>query len=349
MEPYIFTFSQLGFLIEGFLQRLGLTRGLKDDFFAAIRQSAEHNMWFTEGSIRQSLGAISADMLSPGRMEEWLSRYDIPEGKSPRSVGIIMAGNIPLVGFHDLLCVLAAGHRAVVKLSAKDAHLLPMLVKLLRRIDHRFAPQVTFASDLGGVDAVVATGSNNSARYFELYYGRLPHIFRKSRTSVAALTGDESDEQLLLLAHDVLDYFGLGCRSVGKIFIPEGYDALRLREAFGQLAHLREHKPYDDCCRYAKALLQMHGRDFFDFGSCIATFSDELNSPIGTLFLQRYPSAEELQSQLLLHESALQCVAAKAPLAGLEPRCVPFGQTQRPHLTDYSDGVDTLQFLLSLP
>ncbi|MDR1023190.1 MAG: aldehyde dehydrogenase [Prevotellaceae bacterium] len=349
LEQYIFAFSQLGFLIEGFLQRLGLTRGIKDDFFAAVRQSVERNMWFTEDSIRQSLAAISADMLSPARMEEWLSRYGIPDGKPSGSVGIIMAGNIPLVGFHDLLCALASGRCAVVKLSAKDAYLLPMLVKFLRQIDHRFAPRVTFADDLRGVDAVVATGSSNSSRYFELYYGRLPHIFRKSRTSVAVISGSESDERLRLLAHDALGYFGLGCRSVGKVFIPEGYDVRHLGEAFAPLACLREHKPYDDCCRYAKALLQMHRRDFFDLGGCIATFSDELSSPVGTLFLQRYQSAEELQGRLLLLEGELQCVAADAPVAGLEPRCVPFGQAQRPRLTDYSDGVDTLQFLLSLP
>ncbi|MDR0415617.1 MAG: hypothetical protein LBH84_09450, partial [Prevotellaceae bacterium] len=276
-------------------------------------------------------------------------RYDIGAGKPSGNIGVIMAGNIPLVGFHDLLCVLAAGHRAVVKLSGRDAHLLPMLVKLLRQIDHRLAPRVTFADDLDGVDAVVATGSNNSARYFELRYGRLPHIFRRSRTSVAALSGSESDEQLRLLAHDALSYFGLGCRSVGKIFIPESYNALRLRDAFAQHACLRAHEPYDGCCRHAQALLQMHGREFFDFGGCIATFSNELHSPVGTLFLQRYRSDKELQSWLLHHNDELQCVVAGAPVAGVEPRCVAFGQAQHPRLTDYADGVDTMQFLLSLP
>jgi hypothetical protein len=347
-EQYIFAFSQLGFLIEGFLQRLGLTRGIKDDFFAAIRRSVEQNVWFTERSIRQSLEAISADMLSPGRLAEWLARYDIPENKSPGSIGAIMAGNIPLAGFHDLLCALASGHRAVVKLSAKDAFLLPMLVKFLRQIDYRFAPRVTFADELHSVDAVVATGSTSSARYFEFRYGKLPHIFRRSRTSVAVISGDETAEELHLLAHDALDYFGLGCRSAGKIFIPQGYDALRLRDAFAQLAYLREHQPYSDCCRYAQALLRMRRRDFFDFGSCIATFSDELNSPAGVLFLQRYQSGEELQNLLLPHKNALQCIVAAAPVAGLERCCIPFGQAQHPRLADYADGVDTLQFLLEL-
>ncbi|MDR3367484.1 MAG: acyl-CoA reductase [Prevotellaceae bacterium] len=347
-DQYVFAFSQLGFLIEGFLQHLGLTRGVKDDFFSAMRQSVEHNAWFTERSIRQALEAIAADMLSPARLGEWLARYDIPAQASPGSVGVVMAGNIPLVGFHDLLCALASGRRAVVKLSSKDAFLLPMLAKFLRQIDHRFAQRIAFADELCGVDAVVATGSNSAARYFEFRYGALPHIFRKSRTGVAIVSGAESDEELRLLAHDALSYFGLGCRSVGKIFIPENYDTLRLQTAFSSFAHLREHPPYGDCCRYAQALLRMHRRDFFDFGGCLATFSDELVSPVGVVFLQRYRSPEELQSCLLLCEDELQCIAAATPPEELKPRSIPFGKAQRPGLLDYADGVDTLQFLLAL-
>lgn len=347
-EQYAFAFSQLGFLIEGFLQRLGLTRGLKDDFFSAMRQSSAHNAWFTERSIRQALEAIAADMLSPAHMGEWLSRYGAPDRASPGSVGIIMAGNIPLAGFHDLLCALASGCRAVVKLSSKDAFLLPMLAKLLRQIDYRLAPRVAFVDELCGVDAVIATGSNSAARYFEQRYGALPHIFRKSRTSVAVISGAEGDEELRLLAHDALGYFGLGCRSVGKIFIPEGYDVLRLQPAFSSLAHLREHPPYADCCRYAQARLRMHRRELFDLGACLASFSDAPVSPVGEVFLQRYRSAEELRGHLLLLEDELQCIATATPISGLEPRCVPFGKAQRPRLTDYADGVDTLQFLLDL-
>jgi hypothetical protein len=345
---YIFAFSQLGFLIEGFLQRLGLTRGLKDDFFSAIRQSVEQNAWFTEHSIRQALEAIAADMLSPARLTEWLARYDIPEQASGKSVGIIMAGNIPLVGFHDLLCALAAGHRAAVKLSSKDPFLLPMLAKLLRQIDHRFAQRVAFVDELCGVDAVLATGSNSAARHFELRYGALPHVFRQSRTAVAVVSGEEGDGELRLLARDALDYFGLGCRSVGKIFIPHDYDAMRLHDAFSPLAHLRECPPYGDCCRYAQALFRMHRRDFLDLGGCLATFSDELVSPVGVVFLQRYRSAAELQRYLLSRKGELQCIVTATPTAGLEPRCVPFGRAHRPRLLDYADGVDTMQLLLEL-
>ncbi|MDR0710884.1 MAG: acyl-CoA reductase [Prevotellaceae bacterium] len=347
-EQYIFAFSQLGFLIKGFLQQLRLTRGIKDDLFSAIRQSVEQNVWFTERNIRQALEAIAADMLSPVRMKEWLSRYDIPEQPSLESVGVIMAGNIPLVGFHDLLCTLASGRRAVVKLSGKDTFLLSALAKFLRQIDHRFAQRIAFAGDLGGVCAVIATGGNSAARYFELHYGALPHIFRKSRTGVAVISGAESDEELRLLAHDALDYFGMGCRSVGKIFIPDGYDTLRLQAAFSSLAHLREHERYASCCRYAQALLKMHRRHFFDFGGCLATFSDELVSPVGVVFLQHYRSGEELQRYLLSREDELQCIVTATPTAGLEPRCIPFGKAQRPCLSDYADGVDTLNFLLSL-
>ncbi len=347
-EKDIFAFSQLGFLIEGFLQRLGLTQGIKSDFFSAIAQSVERNAWFTEHGVRLSLAAIARDMLSPKKMREWLSRYSIPENKSPKNVGIIMAGNIPLVGFHDLLCVLISGNRAVVKLSSKDSALLPMLVKYLAQVDHSFTQRVEFVEQLGSVDAVIATGSDNSARYFEFEFGQLPHIFRKNRTSVAVLFGNESEEDLQRLAHDVLDYFGLGCRSVGKIFVPKNFDVVQLQNVFSSFAEMREHVPYNGCLKYAAALHQMRGEQFYDFSSCVLTYNDDFYSPVGELFMQEYSSAEKLCDTLLFYRENLQCVATNMPLAGIENSCVSLGTTQRPQLWDYADGVDTLKFLLAL-
>jgi len=347
-EKNIFAFSQLGFLMQGFLQRLGLTQGIKSDFFAAIAQSVEGNLWFTEHSVRQSLCAVAHDMLSPQRMQEWLSRYAISEGGLQKNIGIIMAGNIPLVGFHDLLCVLMAGHRAVVKMSSKDSALLPLLVKYLVQIDRRFAGRVELVEQLKNVEAVMATGSDNSARYFELEFGQLPHIFRKNRTSVAVLSGSESEDELQGLAHDALDYFGLGCRSVGKIFVPKGFDATRLQHTFSTFASIRRHAPYSDCVRYATALHQMRRDTFWDFGSCIAAYSAALHSPVGEVFLQEYASPEALRDTLIFHKSSLQCIATSMPLAGLESRCVSLGKAQRPRLWDYADGVDTMNFLLAL-
>jgi hypothetical protein len=286
-------------------------------------------------------------MLSPNRLQEWLSRYAISENKQQKSIGVIMAGNIPLVGFHDLLCVLMAGHRAAVKMSSKDGALLPMLVKYLVQIDRRFAERVELVEQLENVDAVIATGSDNSARYFEFQHGQLPHIFRKNRTSVAVLSGSESEEDLQGLAHDALDYFGLGCRSVGKIFVPKGFDTSLLQNVFSTLAKIRKHTPYNDCVRYATALHQMRRDTFFDFGSCLAAYSAELHSPVGEIFLQEYSSTEELRDTLLLYRDNLQCIATSMLLSGLEGSCVPFGKAQCPQLWDYADGIDTMNFLLS--
>jgi len=347
-EKNIFAFSQLGFLIQGFVQRLGLTQRIKNDFLSALAQSVERNLWFTEHSVRQSLAAVAHDMLSPKKMHEWLSQYTIPENNSPKNVGIIMAGNIPLVGFHDLLCVLMAGHRAVVKMSSKDSVLLPVLVKYLVQIDRRFAGRVELVEKLENVNAVIATGGDNAARYFEFEFGQLPHVFRKNRTSVAVLSGSESEAELQELAHDVLDYFGLGCRSVGKIFVPKNFDISLLQNAFADFAKLRRHNQYNDCVRYATALHQMRGEQFFDFGSCIAAYSAELYSPVGEIFLQEYTTAESLHDTLIFYKDNLQCVSTNMPLAGLENACISLGKAQHPQLWDYADGVDTMKFLLAL-
>ncbi|MDR3297406.1 MAG: acyl-CoA reductase, partial [Prevotellaceae bacterium] len=309
------------------------------------RQSEAHNPWFTEANIRQALSAIATQMLRPDELRSWLAKYSIPQEFSTKNVGIIMAGNLPLVSFHDLLCALASGRCATVKLSGKDRFLLPMLAKYLCQIDYRFEGRIRFADTLCDVDVVIATGSNNSSRYFQSEYGHLPHLFRQSRTSIGVVSGNESDDELQLLAHDALDYFGMGSRSVGKIFVPQGYDISRLQQFFVAHAELRRHAAYNDCCRYAQAMHAMRGRDFIDFGSCIASFCSELYSPVGELFLQAYANSDELRSYLAQHQSELQCVSTAAPIAGFEQLCVHFGRSQLPHLTDYADGVDVMAFL----
>jgi hypothetical protein len=327
------------------VRHLGLTRGIKDDFFEAIRQSEAHNPWFTEANIRQALSAIATQMLRPDELRSWLAQYPILQEFSTKSVGIIMAGNLPLVSFHDLLCALASGRCAVVKLSSKDKFLLPMLAKYICQIDYRFEGRIRFANTLCDVDVVIATGSNNSARYFHSEYGHLPHLFRQSRTSIGVVSGSELDDELQLLAHDALDYFGMGCRSVGKIFVPQGFDISRLQQIFATHADLRNHIAYNNCCRYAQAMHAMRSRDFIDFGSCIASFCNDLHSPIGELFLQTYTSLDELHSYLTQHQSELQCVSTATPIASFEHLCVPLGHSQIPRLTDYADGVDVMEFL----
>jgi hypothetical protein len=343
-EKNIFAFSQLGFLIEGFLQRLGLTQVIKNNFFTAIKQSVGQNPWFTEHTVRQSLRAIFTDMLQPGKLQEWAKMYEMPKD-TQKAIGIIMAGNIPLVGFHDLLCVLMAGHRAVVKMSFKDSALLPVLAKYLVQIDHHFEERVVFVEkDLGKVDAVIATGSDNASRYFESAYGALPHIFRKNRGSVAVLTGQETPEQLQLLSNDVFSYFGLGCRNVSKIFVPENYDFTALRKAFSSRVNLLEHKNYADCYRYARAMWQMRKADFIDCSSCVLAPSEQLGAGIAEVLYQTYSNEDAVVQLLNAYQDSLQCIVADNLPAGLQDAGVQFGQTQHPALTDYADGRDVMIF-----
>ncbi|MGL4908132.1 MAG: acyl-CoA reductase [Bacteroidales bacterium] len=342
-------FIQLGNLLQGYFARLTLTQGIKGDIVTAIEQSVTSNTWFTIHNIHQALQAIANEMLNENHLKTWCSSYSSSPLQSPKDIGLIMAGNIPLVGFHDFLCTILAGHRAVVKLSSKDAYLLPMLAKLLCQIDYKLHSRIAFVDELTNVDAVIATGSNNAARYFEHQYGALPHIFRHNRTSVAVLRGDETSEQLHLLANDVCDYFGLGCRNVSKLYIPKGYDIYQLQMVFAARSELLQHPFYHDCYRYAKALHAIRKTaSSYDFEVCVISYQQSLHSPIAELFVEEYHSEQDLQDLLLSQSHTLQCIATHTHIQGVEQYCVPLGRCQTPKLSDYADGVDTLQFLFAL-
>ncbi|MGL4363785.1 MAG: acyl-CoA reductase [Bacteroidales bacterium] len=342
-------FIQLGNLLQGDFARLGLTQGIKNHITSSIQQSQENNAWFTKHNIYYALHNIVDEMLNENALKKWLLKYPTPTNQHPLDVGLIMAGNIPLVGFHDFLCTLLAGHRAVIKCSKKDAFLLPMLAKFLCQIDYKLHERIVFVDELPKVHAIIATGSNNTIRYLEHEYPQTPHIFRHNRTSVAVLDGTESAEDLTAMTHDVLDYFGLGCRNVSKIFVPQKYDVLQLKEAFLAHTHVTQHPFYADCYRYAKALhITKNTNPLFDFENCILSYQTPIQSPIAQVFVEEYRDENQIQKTLLTHRHALQCVASKIPVNSLKEYCVPFGKTQKPKLTDYADGVDTLKFLLAL-
>jgi hypothetical protein len=263
--------------------------------------------------------------------------------REPQTIGLVLAGNIPAVGFHDLLCVLASGHRAQVKLSQKDAALLPWMVDRLAELTPALAEKVTFTERLGGFDAVVATGSNNAGRYFDHYFGKHPNLIRRNRQSAAVLDGTESAADWNGLGHDILDYFGLGCRSVSKLYLPEGYDPALVLDALEPfrddvLAHSRYRHNYD----YQRTLLLLNQQTHLASDFVMLVENPALASPISCLHYQRYANKASLQAMLAAEAGQRQVTVGKGP--GMTP----FGQAQYPGPADYADGVDTLAFLTTL-
>ena len=300
-----------------------------------------HNGWFTRENILYALEGW-ADLLREDQLRAWLAAYEL-QNLQHKTVAIITAGNIPLVGFHDVLCTLITGHKALIKCSSNDKVLLPFIADFLVAHSDQFGDKIEFNEGiLTDFDAVIATGSNNTARYFEYYFGKKPHIIRKNRNSLAVIRGDETEAQLELLGEDVFRYFGLGCRSVSKLFLPRGYDFQKLFKAFYIYRDLLDHNKYTNNYDYNKAVYLMSEYDILDNGFMMLKEDQRYGSPIATLFYEYYDTTEQLEQRLKEDEEEIQCVVAK----GFADSEVAFGQTQRPGLNDYADGVDTVEFLL---
>ncbi len=330
------------------MARLGrhLLEGEDEYLAAVIHRSSFHNPWFTQANQRQALRAIAEHMLRGEALEAWAARYPVSEGPTGVTVGLVMAGNIPLVGFQDVLCTFIAGHRAQIKLSEKDPYLLPALLKQLRAFDARTAAFFETVDRLSGFDAVIATGSNNSARYFEAYFGKYPHIIRRNRNSVAVLTGRESRDELVRLGKDIFSYFGLGCRNVSKVYLPRGYALDPLLEALHEYRELILHEKYKHNFDYNFALLTLNKTPFRFNGCLIMTESAAFDSRIAVLHYEYYDSIQQVGQALRAQKDRLQVVVSQQPVPGVE--VVPFGESQHPGLHDYPDHVDTMAFLCGL-
>lgn len=323
------------------LKRLGEYILSADNQWAAARERAfRENGWFTPEFINLSVQSIAHTFLNPAALSAWATQYGIPAAQvNPKNVGIVMAGNIPLVGFHDFLCVFMSGHRQTIKPASKDEVLIRHLMEQLHAWEPATRSLIGLQPMLKGCDAYIATGSNNSARYFDYYFAKYPHIIRRNRTSVAILDGNETVEELALLADDVYQYFGLGCRNVTQLYVPEEYDFVPLLETFKKYNTLADHNKYKNNYDYQLALLILNKSYYMTNGSIILHESTSPFSPISQLHYTFYKDEEAAASSLLGHAD-IQCVVGK--------KWLPFGQAQQPGLTDYADGVDTLQFLLSL-
>ncbi len=264
----------------------------------------------------------------------------------PQTIALVLAGNIPLVGFHDILCVFAAGHKARIKLSDKDPYLLPLLLEILKEIDARTADYFdTTTERLTNFDAVIATGSNNSARYFEAYFGKYPHIIRKNRNAVAILRGSETVEELRLLGDDIFQYFGLGCRNVSKLYLPRGYNFNLLLETLHERNEIVLHDKYKNNFDYNFTLLILNKIKYESNGCILMREATEIASPISVVYYEFYDDLNQLTTDLLIKKDEIQLVVAASPLPHL--MTFNFGEAQKPSLSDYADGVDTMQFLIN--
>ncbi len=322
------------------LAKLGkyLTGG--SDGLRKIKQKAfEKNKWFMEEFVDLSISNISKNFLSHPNLSEWVNYYHLDNNIHPRKIGIVMAGNIPLVGFHDFLCVFISGHHQTIKLSEKDAVLLKHIIEKLCEWDFRVADMVTITTLLNDCDAYIATGSNNSARYFQYYFGKHPSIIRNNKTSVAVLSGNETLDRLTSLADDVHTYFGLGCRNVTKLYVPENYDFQMALNAFGKYHYLSDFAKYKNNYDYNLTLLIMNQKFYLSNDSIILFEAENLFSPVSVLHFSFYKNKQSVLDELYANKN-IQCIVSDEN--------IPFGKSQEPGLTDYADGVDTVQFLLGL-
>ncbi|WP_306352760.1 acyl-CoA reductase [Flavobacterium sp. '19STA2R22 D10 B1'] len=315
-----------------------------EDFIALIELSQSHNGWYTQEQVYFALQSW-AEALTESNINEWLSKYTISDVIQPKTVGLILAGNIPLVGFHDFISVLISGHKALVKTSSNDQHLLPFLAKYIIAVEPKMADYITFTKGkLENFDAVIATGSNNTARYFEYYFKDKPAIIRKNRNSVAVLNGSESKEDLIALGEDIFRYFGLGCRNVSKLFVPKGYDFKNFFEAIFEYQDVIHYEKYANNYDYNKAVFLMSNYKLLDNGFLTIKEDASYASPISSIFYEFYDSADAITERLTTESEQIQCIVSNGFIA----QSIPFGHTQKPNLWDYADNVDTIAFLTKI-
>ena len=310
----------------------------------AHRANAKNN-WFTTINVEKSLQTIATEFLNETKLSTWLSSYDLSKTTSQK-IGVVMAGNIPAVGFHDALCVLVAGHKLMAKLSTDDAVLMSFLFQKLIEIEPDWAEYIKTVERLNDADAVIATGSDNTARYFDYYFAKKPHIIRRNRTSIGIINGQESSEELAQLGNDVLQYFGLGCRNVSKIYVPVGYEFSTFYESIESLSDIYcHHHKYFNNYEYNRSVLLVNREVHFDNGFLMLRPSQTLVSPISVLFYEEYQSQAHLDTLINSQADKIQCVVSQR---GWYANSLPFGQAQSPTLTDYADGVDTMKFLIDV-
>lgn len=333
LEERINAFSKLG-------ERLAdLTQIQLEDLSL---NAQNQNSWFTKTNVSFAIHGITKFLTRPV-LEKWANTYTLPN--QPKRIGVVMSGNIPLVGFHDLLCVLISGHNILIKSSSSDSFLINYIIEELIVIESSFSDKIQQVDKLEKMDAVIATGSDNTARYFEYYFSKYPHIIRKNRTSIAVLDGNESKGQLSTLGIDIFTYYGLGCRNVSKVFVPEDYDFTPFFESIEGFSDIKNHHKYANNYDYNKSIYLVNGDKHLDNGFLLLKETTELVSPISVLYYEKYQDSDELANLLSSQAEKVQCIVSSNQWWH---ESIDFGNAQTPEITDYADRVDTMEFLCSL-
>ncbi len=343
LEDRINSFAFLGESLRNSLKGNHMAEDDPGNYYSRLKILIENqekiNPWFTSDNVYRALTAV-AEELTGENLIRWTDSYPGLKGKTnPVRVGVIMAGNIPLVGFHDFLSVLITGNCLVAKTSSKDHELINFLGSMLCDINPGFRNSIEFTEDvLTDFDAVIATGSDNSSRYFDYYFGKYPNIIRKNRNSVAILDGTETEQELEDLGIDIFSYFGLGCRNVSKIYIPEGYDIAALTTCWKTFSKAIRHPKYANNYDFNKAVFLVNKEAFHDSGFILLKEDKRISSPVSVLFYEYYDSQDAVIRHTADLKEKIQCIVGR--------HYIPFGKAQSPHLWDYADGIDTIEFLL---
>ncbi|QIH33576.1 acyl-CoA reductase [Sphingobacterium sp. DR205] len=329
--------------INAFVKLGELLKKQPEDLIQIIQLAQHKNPWYTIKNVENALHAITSN-LTAEQLNYWLQDY--PDNESAKTVGLILAGNIPLVGFHDILCVLISGFRAKIKVSSDDAGLTNYVLNRLKQIEPAFETAFEIVDKLKDFDLVIATGSNNTARYFDYYFGVKPHIIRRNRNSVAVITGTESAAQLQALGHDIFNYFGLGCRSVSKIFVPKGYNVSHFFEGIADFKDVADHYKYNNNYDYNKSIYLINGDKHFDNGFLLLKRDERTASPLSVVYYEEYNSLGDVENELNQQAENIQCVVSEVQL-NIHSPVFHFGESQCPALNDYADGINTLDFLFA--
>ena len=318
-----------------------------EELVANVLQAELHNRWFTNDNIWKMIGAIKMQYLDEAILNDWVTQYTFKQNAKPQKVGLVLAGNIPLVGWHDIMCCFVAGHVSLIKLSDKDRFLIPYFIKQLEAVDGRTAAYFELIDRLKDFDAVIATGSNNTSKYFEHYFDKYPHIIRANRNAVGVLTGTETDEEINALGADIFEYFGLGCRNVSMCLVPRNLNWERYLNIWHEgYKLLAQHNKYKNNFDHNVSLFILNKEQYMISGSLILKEDPSIASRIASLHYQYYDTNEELVGYLLEHEEKIQCVVSSENIEGINT--FRFGHAQQPKIDDYADGVDTMEFLTSI-
>jgi len=342
----ILSFKSLGDFFRDFSENKNLETISSKKLTEIVESDHFNNPWFTEENIRIAIRAIG-NSLQEENIKKWLSKYpELNEEKEPKRIGVVTAGNLPLVGFHDFISVLISGNIFVGKLSSKDNRLLIFIADFLTNANSELKNRIFFKENLlVRFDAIIATGSNNTSRYFEYYFGKYPNIIRHNRNSIAVITGSETNEQISLLADDIFQYFGLGCRNISKLFVPENYSFENLFKNINQYQYLYQHNKYANNYDYNRSIYLMNQTPYLDNGFVLLKEDSQIASPIGVIYYEYYKNLKDVVNYLEINCDQIQCIVSGSDMI---TNALQFGKAQQPELWDYADNVDTLKFLLNL-